>query len=252
VGNDGVGPGAGSGSAAPPPVRHVPPFNVGDQFRPAILKTLHEREIKDLLNRAMAKDSQLRIASFWLEPRVMGDGHRPTPAEEKAALAQRQVLEKETRRILDEVAHTDAGFQLLNDLVNASPRWVVVGNSNGPRNNTDIDGPLENAYLKPDGTPGSGGSAVVSINPTLTTYAVGGEKELPWMTERVQFGFYHELVHAWHIQHGTLARGDHGGVPNAEWQAVGLGPYAGQPITENKIREQMGKDLRPDVDRRQY
>jgi hypothetical protein len=27
---------------------------------------------------------------------------------------------------------------------------------------------------------------------------------------------------------------------------VGMGPYASQPITENIIRQQMGKDLRPD------
>ena len=55
-----------------------------------------------------------------------------------------------------------------------------------------------------------------------------GEKEQAWMSERVRYGLYHELVHAGH------------------------GPYASLPISENKIREQMGKDLRPEVDRKKY
>ena len=111
--------------------------------------------------------------------------------------------------MLSELAHTDAGFQLLKDLVNAHPKWVVMNNWDGKTNQTDIDGDLQNAYEKKDGTPSLGGNAVIKMNPTLTTYATPGGKELPWMTERVQFGLYHELVHAWHIQHGTLARGLH-------------------------------------------
>jgi Effector protein len=248
VGNDDPDRGSGSTRASGAgPLRHVPPFHIGDTFKPSILKALHEKEITELINRAMAKDSRLSISWWWLEPR------RPASSKEiQAANAHRQALEKETRRMLDELAHTEAGFKLLTDLVNAYPRWVTVANGNRPRNNTDIDGDLQHAYAKPDGSPSTGTNAIIEINPTLTTYAVGGEKELPWMTERVQFGLYHELIHAWHIQHGTLARGDHNGVDNAEWQAVGLGPYASSPITENKIREQLGKDIRPDVDRKTY
>jgi hypothetical protein len=252
LGNDGPNTGTGGG---PSPLRHLPPFSmrIADQFTPAILKTLHEKEIKELIDKAMAKDSRLSIGWWWLDPRKTSEPPRKLDAKQVEALkAHRRDLEKETRRILDELAHTPAGFQLLNDLVNASPKFVTVNNWDGPRNDTHIEGDTDKAYEKKDGTPSSGTSATIGINPTLTTFAVKGEKELPWMTERVQFGLYHELVHAWHIQHGTLARGDHNGIPNAEWQAVGLGPYASSPISENKIREQMGKDLRPDVDRKQY
>jgi hypothetical protein len=46
-----------------------------------------------------------------------------------------------------------------------------------------------------------------------------------------------------------VARGDHRGQPKAEFQAVGLGTWAKEPITENAIRKQMGKEARPDVNR---
>ena len=78
------------------------------------------------------------------------------------------------------------------------------------------------------------------------------------MTERVQYGLYHELVHAWHGIHGTVARGDVVGVgpngqpktvANADLQAVGLGRFANEPISENVIRGQLRKEHRTDVDR---
>ena len=248
--------GKGLSTGAPSPLRRLPPFHVRirEEFTPTLLKELREQEIKELIDRAMAKDSRLGISWWWLDP-VPEVSSPPKPEDAKsieAAKVHRAALEKETRRMLDELAHTDAGFQLLKDLVNASPNYAVVVNWNGKRNDTEIQGDLQKAYAKPDGTPSSGTSAVIKINPTLTTFAVGNEKELPWMTERVQFGFYHELVHAWHIQHGTVARGQHNGIDNAEWQAVGLGNFANLPISENKIREQMGKELRPDVDRKTF
>lgn len=90
------------------------------------------------------------------------------------------------------------------------------------------------------------------MNPALTSFKLPGEKEQPWMTERVRYGMYHELVHAWHGVHGTIARGDHNRELNAEWQAVGLGQWASAPISENAIRRQMGKEERPVVGRSTY
>lgn len=243
MGNDGPSPRGG-----PPPLRHLPPLDWGSLFQPAILKTMHEKEIKELLDRIMSNKGPINIAWWWLDTRPKD----APPLDEKATLAQKAAFEKETRRMLDELAHTRVGFQLLSDLDKPGP-YVVANSWTGPRNETEWETrDLTKVYALPSGAPSTGGPSVIKMNPHLTTFAMPGEKELPWMSERVQFGLYHELIHAWHARHGTLARGDHNTRPNAEWQAVGLGPYEGLPITENKIRQQLGKDLRPEVDRKTY
>ena len=44
------------------------------------------------------------------------------------------------------------------------------------------------------------------MNPALKSYVALGQTEEPWMTERDKFGFYHELVHAYHDGRGDSAR----------------------------------------------
>ena len=76
----------------------------------------------------------------------------------------------------------------------------------------------------------------------------------PWMRDRPRFAFYHEMVHAYHNARGDAAP-DGGSyaqctdysheIGNVEFQAVGLGPYAGASVSENAIRAQMGAPLRP-------
>src|SRR5262245_59306829 len=103
-----------------------------DAFTPTILKTLHEKEIKELVDRAMdQKNPRFRIDWWWLQPRGS-----QSPTDDKAAKAQREAMEKETRRILTELARTDAGFQLLKDLQDANPQWAVITSWDGPKNDT--------------------------------------------------------------------------------------------------------------------
>jgi hypothetical protein len=160
-------------------------------------------------------------------------------------------LRRETMGYLNDLAHTEAGFKLLSDL-DASPLTTSLRSSRQTYNWTDFAPDVAKTYARPDGTPGPGAAPRIAMNPTLTSFALPGEQEQPWMTERVRYGLYHELVHAWHGTRGTIAPGQHKGQWNAEWQAIGLGPWANDPVSENAIRRQMGKELRPEASRVTY
>lgn len=199
--------------------------------------TAREADIAALLKRIGSDQSKIRLTFGMNDPYFS-----PSKPSEKYVK-----MREQTMRYLDELAHTEVGFRLLTEL-DASPHKFEIVDWEMPKNDTTFTGDnWRNAYV-----PGKGAGSRISVNPNVTTFAVAGEQEQPWMTERVKYGLYHELVHAWHGTRGTVARGDHKEEPNAEWQAVGLGPFASEPITENKIREQMGKEPRPTVERKAF
>ena len=235
-------------------LKHLPPLWV-PPWVPEILRPRAEREIRAwhqkreadiaaLLQRIESGASAIAFQPGWNDPRPTGTREADAKAEKLYA----EKLGREAKQLLSDLAHTEAGFKLLSDL-DASSFSVTVQRWSGDKNDTSFTARnLADAY-ELNGKAGKGSGATVSINPSLTTFAGPREKEQPWMTERMKYGFYHELVHAWHGIHGTVARDDHRGQPKAEFQAVGLGTWAAEPITENSIRKQMGKELRPDVNR---
>ncbi len=147
-----------------------------------------------------------------------------------------------------ELVKTGPGLELLATL-DAAKNKTTIKQSTGPRNTTTDDDHAK-AMLLPDGTRNAGTGATVAMNTSLTTYAKPGQAEEPWMTERDKYGFYHELVHAYHDGRGDAAPGKHvsNGRPldTLEFQTMGLGPYAAEPISDNAIRAAMGKAPRPD------
>ncbi len=245
----------------PAPLPRVPPFKFGDseELRPHVEKAerearqkreaevaAQEARIAALLGRIESGRSSIRVYPGWNDPdfRAKRDDWKEHQAN----------LKKESMRYFEDLARTEIGFKLLSEL-DASPYAFEIISWDGPKNLTEWSKEnFREAYLRPDGTPGKGDRSTIKINAALTTYAdvAKNEKELPWMTERVKYGLYHELVHAWHGSRGTLARGDHKDEPMAEFQAVGLGPFASEAITENLIRQQMAKELRPDVERKTF
>ena len=61
------------------------------------------------------------------------------------------------------------------------------------------------------------------------------------------------MVHVRHATRGMLATGTHNGIGNWEWQAMGMGaPYSSEAITDNKVREAMGKATRPNYGGKTY
>ena len=81
---------------------------------------------------------------------------------------------------------------------------------------------------------GTGSCSTVSYNPNNN---VGRPAEV---------GLGHELIHAHHAQNGVLATGN--SIPaistqpqgNAELQAIGIGPYSDDRLTDNQLRNERG------------
>lgn len=93
--------------------------------------------------------------------------------------------------------------------------------------------------------PAKGTGSYIEIDPTNDSYETKTSGTEPWMSERVRYGLYHEMIHAYHKGKGTETSGSNAGEQNTEWQAVGLGDYKNEKYSENSIRKAMGKALRP-------
>ena len=233
---------AESGSGGPAPVAHVPDPDwlanivktlVAAGATGAALAFIHahvamttalalaaarEAAIKDMLDRIAAGTSKVKFD--------------PSTTEE---------FRNQQIEYLKELAHTEIGFQLLSDL-DASGFTVTVGSGTGGNTTTFTNA----AFAKADGTAGAGSAATISMNPALTVYNSSDATPPAWATERAKYGLYHELVHAWHAGNGTMAsESEHNGAAQNEWQALGVGPYDTLTISDNKIREAMGKGVRP-------
>lgn len=149
---------------------------------------------------------------------------------------------------LAKLANTPTGLGLLQSLDSAPHTTTIKETSNG-NEVTDTaymppgpTGLLPKAFRNDDGTAGAGGDHVVLFNPDKKS--IGSE---PWQTRDPAIGLGHELVHADHAARGTNDKGasDYTGLDGntyndnkREQQAVGLGPYADDPYTENKMRKE--------------
>jgi hypothetical protein len=164
----------------------------------------------------------------------------PARANEPSAqelLKKNDELRRQYTAYLDELSRTPAGLKLLGDL-DRSKHPTAIRFDYQAGSGTISKG--EHATDK-KGEPTS-----VSLNPSQTKFEHRGASPPAWATERQKYGFYHELVHAWRITHGTQATGMHKDTRNSEWQATGLGPWAKDPISDNAIRRQMNKAERPE------
>lgn len=141
---------------------------------------------------------------------------------------------------LKELAATPVGFKLLSDLDKSKHKTTIVFDLKANGNHTSNPNGMDAVDKK------KGDAPTILMNPTLTHFDDNkGRRDQPWMSEREKYGFYHELVHAWHITRGTQATGSHKGVSMSEWQATGYGPHADRDLNENAIRKAFGKAERP-------
>src|SRR5262249_38590332 len=93
---------------------------------------------------------------------------------------------------------------------------------------------------------GRGVKAILAYDPGKGVVVPGGSSA--WLPLRVDTVLFHEMVHAYHMTHGTMddspVRPGPGvsnddvaaGIVNAEYQAVGLGQYADAALSENRYR----------------
>jgi hypothetical protein len=186
-----------------------------------------------------------RIAKGTSKVAIDVSSFTPSPAVKdseagRERLATGAAFEKQYLAYLKELAATPVGFKLLSDLDQAKHKTTIVFDLKAAGNQTT------NPDAQAATTKGKGDAPTVTMNPSKKNFDDNqGRRDLPWMTEREKYGFYHELVHAWHITRGTQATGSHNGVANSEWQAVGFGKHADAQVNENAIRRAFGKAERP-------
>lgn len=153
---------------------------------------------------------------------------------------------------LDALRSIPAGRELLTALDNSGHTTTIRQAAAGEGNSASA-ADRANAWLKPDGTPGTGSNGTVNYNLERTVLGGGAEE---WQNRPPVVGLFHELVHVYNYTTGTLAQGTTDGVNNRELAAVGL-PYdhdgnAATPnqhpghTSENRLREQLGLPARPE------
>lgn len=170
-------------------------------------------------------------------------GIDPVAEPEKYAQAVKdaQAFKDQYTGYMKELIKTPAGLTMLEELHSSKHKTKIEkGNTNETKNDTVAD-----SLLNDDGTRNKGTGSTVVVDPDLVSYKKPGQAEEDWMTERQKFGFFHEMVHAYHDSRGETAKGSHNGVKNWEWQVMGMGDFSGEAVSDNAIRRQMGKQERP-------
>jgi len=259
----GGGPAKGGGPGGPPPLDRLQnpnqPLVLKREAAEEILRKSEERQqrVNALIERITSGKSQLTI-----DTSSIAQGSPQVGVVGAIDAAEGERFKKQQIEYLKELAKTEVGLKLLSDL-DASPFKTTIQPGTGGSNETSYADRAAASYQDAANTVKGAGSAVtISMNPHIDSYADPGEAEAPWMTERQKYGLYHELVHAWHAVQGQRADGEHNGTDvrdgstrslrNAEFQAMGMGPWHDQPVSEVTIRAQMGKPARPHYDHLTY
>lgn len=246
------------------PMAVYPDDHEGPLPKGAVKQSEHEHMV-DLIQKIETGQSQVSIdtSSF-----TAGLDPAKDPAAWKKAQADADAFRKQHLGYLKDLVKTPTGLTMLNELGTSDHTTTIT---HGNRNNCESKDP-EAALLQADGThpdgskkmkPGAGSDVTVMVNPNDKTYYDPkhkrhiGEVEEPWMRERQKYGFYHELVHAYHDTQGESMDGYFRGTTKAEPQAVGqaktpaakdyeAGTFPDEAVSDNAIRRDMGKAERPE------
>lgn len=146
---------------------------------------------------------------------------------------------------LDELKKTPTGAALLADIEKSGKKVTIKPTTGG----NEVGGLSDGAFVKGDGSPGSGSNSTVYFNPDKTT--VGSGKD-GWQTRPPAIGLGHELVHADHAARGTIdmtpidndSKPDPkdttktAKAPREEVTTAGIPPNDSGTFTENKLRSE--------------
>jgi hypothetical protein len=235
------------------PTAVVPDNYVGPQPPNAVRESDYQRMVH-IYQRIESGESSVSfdLSNFFKQE----DGSNLSPTDPLAyakAGADAAKFRQQYLGYIRELVKTPAGLQLLTRLDSSKHKTTIAHNTAG---NFADDRPGDDGYIKPDGTLGAGTDVTVRVAPNQTEWdgETCDQGFRPWMKDRPKWGFYHELVHAYHFNRGDTEPDGHNHaacvkdfgweIGKKEFQAVGLGPYAANAVTENAIRAQMGVPLR--------
>ena len=176
------------------------------------------------------------------------------------AMGEAAAFKQQYMHFVQDLVKTPAGLQMLETL-DQSKTTTKIERADPGNGNVTQAAVSEDSIVQPDGSHGKGTSSQIWVDPTAKDWDAESchSGVQPWMADRPRFGFYHELVHAYHNSRGDAAVSPHGHgqtlcsdphdlawpIVETEWQTAGLGPYAGSAVSENAIRAQMGGPQRP-------
>ncbi len=159
----------------------------------------------------------------------------------------------QVRNDLNTLASGPTGQNLLNQLQGSGQQTNIRQVNPGEGNSASYHRPAD-GRPGPGGANGPGTAVTVGYDNTRNQIYDGSQ---PWHNRPPAVGLGHELIHALHGQTGTRTPGqmqDPGNpgtaaapnnVPAEDVATVGLGPFAGNAITENNIRAEQGLPPRP-------
>ncbi len=159
----------------------------------------------------------------------------------------------QVRNDLNTLANGRTGQNLLNQLQASGQQTFIRQVNPGEGNSASYHRPAD-GRPRPDGTNGPGTAVTVGYDNTRNQIYDGSQ---PWHNRPPAVGLGHELIHVLHGQTGTRTPGrmqDPGNpgtpaapnmIPGEDAATVGLGPFAGNAITENNIRAEQGLPPRP-------
>jgi len=163
-----------------------------------------------------------------------------------------EAFQARVRSDLDTLRSLPAGREMLLALDN-SGRTTTIRQAQAGKGSSASAETKADAWLKDDGTPGTGTNATVQYNLTRSVNDKGVED---WQKRPPIAGLFHELVHAYNFVTGTLVKDPkgHKGAHYRELAAVGL-PYDHDKdpstpdqhpghLNENQLREQLGVPAR--------
>jgi hypothetical protein len=244
-----------------------------DATLPAHAMTQSEyRERLGLYDRISSGKSQIQFdtSGFFNEPAPpessLAHGPPISPLQNPRgfleAIAKAALFQQQYMGYMADLMNTPTGYKLLSSLDASKFTTKITGGDGGGNGTVDRQAP-------PTGTD-------VDLDPTIDTFEDNcqldendqrvrrkagnpGTTEA-WMTERPKYAFYHELVHSYHSMRGDAPPGPGGHmcgdpnfeVSNKELQTAGIGPFVRDDITENKIRYEMQKEIRPDYSGSHY
>jgi len=140
-----------------------------------------------------------------------------------------------------DILQTSAGRELIGGLANQTNHHTTTIHRRA--DNTNAEGGSEVGAVPGSWADGTGTNAAVTYSPGAAGGIVPPGMTAPWLPMRSDVTLFHELTHAHHAAYGTLdqttlASGagvnpDDVGQLGMEYQAVGLGGWAGNTLTEN-------------------
>ena len=235
------------------PMSVVPDNYVGPMAPNTVRQSEYERMTRVYGNIDSGRSSlQIDTSNFFKTEEGKDISLLSDPVAYMAAVQNAATFRGQYMGYMQDLVKTPAGLQLLEQL-DSSKHATTIRHGN---TNSALAEDTSQAYLQPDGSRGTGSKTDVYADPSALLWdgEMCQQGEKPWMADRPRFGFYHELVHAYHNNRGDAVQGGHGHAQcvtdlawplmQTEFQTVGLGPWKGAAVSENAIRAQMGAPLR--------